>query len=536
MSPKEWVTVRTKRFKNWFGDWEASERLRLISDSVIQIADGDVSKDEAAEHYYNLLSTVENEADGKTIRFVNSIFGKLAGHKGSSLLFRIIPQFDDVIRKSQPIYFENEANPNKHTNINGHRNYLAQVTIDGRDYFVRSTVQEKTPSRGRRPEQHGELHSAFISDIEIIKAGDTPVSFGISTPTTGIPTGFDKRVADFIAKSNDVSKVVDANGEPLVVYHGTGNLDGLSEFRSNLTGLGNDQYGSGFYFTTDSAEASSYATAITPNAAGQPKLGGDTSPGVVPAFLNIRNPINAEGHNLSDVADLTVKQAAKFIAKSPRIMDEEDSPLGDWFESYWEGGPEQWMIQDVASNYTGPSLIQIENDFFGQEGEATAFREVVYEVLKNDGVTHGFGGLKEHWVAFFPNQIKSVNNQGTFSEDASILKSVISDGGNSESVLDSLYDNNGDIDYEQVQNAVTGIFSREYRISRLDRKGEKGRIRGSRLLVGSSLIIGGSDSSVVGQDARKRRNREEDLLEAYAKSQNAWVDDIDSFRSPLRRG
>ena len=83
-----------------------------------------------------------------------------------------------------------------------------------------------------------------------------------------------------------------------------------------------------------------------------------------------------------------------------------------------------------------------------------------------------------------------------------------------ENILDSIYNEDGDIDHEQVQNIVDGILSREYRISRLDRKGEKGRIRGSRLLLGSSLIIGGETRTGEKREARKQRNREEELLEA----------------------
>jgi hypothetical protein len=75
------------------------------------------------------------------------------------------------------------------------------------------------------------------------------------------------------------SKVVDEEGKPLVVYHGTGNLENLRAFDPGLTGQGNDQLGSGFYFTTDPEEASGYTTSVTSNAGPEAtKLGGDTPP------------------------------------------------------------------------------------------------------------------------------------------------------------------------------------------------------------------------------------------------------------------
>jgi len=101
--------------------------------------------------------------------------------------------------------------------------------------------------------------------------------------------------------------------------------------------------------------------------------------------------------------------------------------------------------------------------------------------------------------------------------------------------FDSLYTPDGEIDYEQVQNAIERIFSGEASIQRLKGNGEQGRIDGGRLLVGSSLIVGGGPSTSEKGGSQKRRNNEEDLLEAYAKSQNAWIDDIGDFKRSMGR-
>lgn len=73
------------------------------------------------------------------------------------------------------------------------------------------------------------------------------------------------------------SKVVDENGEPLVVYHGT--LAGFDEFKHGKSyGSGDDQlyFGKGFYFTNDKRTADSYS-----------KGRGTT----MSLFLNVKNPI-----------------------------------------------------------------------------------------------------------------------------------------------------------------------------------------------------------------------------------------------------
>ena len=101
--------------------------------------------------------------------------------------------------------------------------------------------------------------------------------------------------------------------------------------------------------------------------------------------------------------------------------------------------------------------------------------------------------------------------------------------------LDSLYSADGSVNHEQVQDAVDAVASRVHRIVRLDARGETGRIGGGRLLIGASLIVGGKTRTGEDGGSRKARNEEEDLLEAYAKSQGAWVDDVDAFRRSLNR-
>ena len=56
------------------------------------------------------------------------------------------------------------------------------------------------------------------------------------------------------------SKVVDDNGEPLVVYHGTPNRDNFTRFDVKKIGSANDDglWGSGFYFSNLKKQADQY--------------------------------------------------------------------------------------------------------------------------------------------------------------------------------------------------------------------------------------------------------------------------------------
>lgn len=210
------------------------------------------------------------------------------------------------------------------------------------------------------------------------------------------------------------SKVVDTFGRPIVVYHGTSNLENMNAFNPDLTGGGNDQIGSGFYFTTDPVEASGYTSASTPTTDHQKKLGSGDHPGVVAVYLSIRSPIQVNGATLNDTAiDVTQKQAEYIISRAPDIRDINNSPIGNWIDIWSAGKVTDAMISKVARSYLGASLISLENDFY--RSNSHAFRETVNQVLPHDGVTQRFEDGKTHWVAWFPNQIKSaIGNSGRF--------------------------------------------------------------------------------------------------------------------------
>lgn len=213
------------------------------------------------------------------------------------------------------------------------------------------------------------------------------------------------------------SKVVDADGRPLVVYHGTGAV--IEEFLPEFTGQGVDQYGSGFYFTSKRSTAEGYQTR-TLN--GQEKPGGMENPNVIPVYLNIRHPIVVNASDRPDLYnfDVTPTMAARIIRKAPNIMDPEESILGDYFEEYWEHGPQRYMITRLANEYDW-SLGSLENDIFGNN--PTEFRQAVKEVLGYDGVQVNFDSGEKHFVAWFPNQIKhATENSGAFSKKDNRIK------------------------------------------------------------------------------------------------------------------
>lgn len=92
--------------------------------------------------------------------------------------------------------------------------------------------------------------------------------------------------------------------------------------------------------------------------------------------------------------------------------------MGNFYESYWEEGASDSLIRSLSQEYEW-NLMTLENDVF--RGEASAFREAVNKVLGYDGVQINFPNGEKHFVAWFPEQIKSAtDNVGTFSGNPDI--------------------------------------------------------------------------------------------------------------------
>jgi hypothetical protein len=155
------------------------------------------------------------------------------------------------------------------------------------------------------------------------------------------------------------SKVVDGNGRPLVVYHGTqGDFD---TFRDDIEGR------AGFYFTSDKAFASSFAE------------GGGAN--VMPAYLSISKPADLRRGVPGSVYDALEGQGYSRLVELY-----ESDPQEIW--NFFDGDTE---LSDALkrAGYDGMRL-----------SEPSGRREVY------------------SWVAFRPEQIKSaIGNNGDFAAD-----------------------------------------------------------------------------------------------------------------------
>lgn len=200
------------------------------------------------------------------------------------------------------------------------------------------------------------------------------------------------------------SKVVDENGDPLVVYHGTNQP--IEQFSVERLGASTRSASArhGFFFTSDEVVAQLYAD----NAA-------RTVVANVEAFEAQRDKLQAEVGRLEKVAQRTGKAA-------------------DW-QAYEDAMPawEELEIETMRADDTGQNVVSvylsIQNpkvvDFEGEGilrleggfGDLIAdARKEGYDglILRNIDDTPNMSRVSDHFVAFEPTQIKSVFNQGTF--------------------------------------------------------------------------------------------------------------------------
>lgn len=180
------------------------------------------------------------------------------------------------------------------------------------------------------------------------------------------------------------SKVVDASGKPMVMYHGTSasqNGDAFTAF--DTYGSVHGLFGQGQYFTDAPAVASSYTS-----------KGKGTTPSVYPVYLSIANPIDMD-------------QAASRAAWIQAFPDVE--------------------FNDVGSSASNEDFYRhVEEHARNEEMLGWEAAEIIQEGLRSmghDGITHiGGGRVKSKdevkhrvFIAFDPEQIKSATgNDGNF--------------------------------------------------------------------------------------------------------------------------
>ncbi|WP_288724535.1 LPD23 domain-containing protein [uncultured Treponema sp.] len=346
LTEEQWVTVHTPNFKRWFGNWDYDENKK-IEPVELNLASVEFNHNNARE----VEKWMKENLSGKSVEVSSSGAKVLFFNKG---LQDSLKRHGEIQRDSYSVMeslvenaelFDFVANDgkDKHKGILGQDIYYSALKVDDKYYSVqfKFNVSGKYFTDSYKDHKIAEIKIAPLPYRGSNNAhADTSAihSFTISELTGGVKPEF--------------SKVIDANGEPLVVYHGSPNSS-FDVFDRNKIGTTTDYglYGKGFYFSNQKPQAEMY---------------GETTE----VFLNIRKPLSIDDFNSPEqLANELDAYPEYFVMQNGRVK-----PSGSFtgFDLYLE-----------AKNYDGVLVKQTES-----------LNEI---------------------VSFKPNQIKSAaNNNGNF--------------------------------------------------------------------------------------------------------------------------
>ncbi len=258
------------------------------------------------------------------------------------------------------------------------------------------SVKEKYMMDGSPFDSSGKNEAEPTSGGGVVRSDSlaTPISSassGILPKDADIVNGEDRQIqsapfkewfGDWQNAPTEASKVVDADGRPMVMYHGTSNY-GFTAFDTYGGKFG--LFGKGSYFTNDSSVAESYT-----------EKGKGSSKGVYPVYLNIRNPLD-----MDTAADIDA-----------------------WRRAFEDAGLDQTYLDEAATNEDAFKALKenLQDDGYTRWEAEDLVTELI-ETMGFDGITHIGGGRYNQkdgtkhrvFIAFEPEQIKSAtDNIGTF--------------------------------------------------------------------------------------------------------------------------
>ena len=352
LNERQWLQVRTKAFKKWFGDWLTYQRIqnakviwghpgtgktRLFKQGRKDIIDFD------SEYKAKLGDFREREVLKKEI-------GKGAYNQKLDKLFEEARQ--EAIKSGRKLLVSD-----LHF-LRDRADDLDLITNISNEEFIERSHQRGEHDEADKMEWKNSINAAMqnISSDKVIE-------------TSGY-------ISDLMDGTN-VSKVVDENGEPLVVYHGTPNE--FTTFDKEKIGSTTDYgvFGTGFYFALTTSYANIYGNNVNS------------------FFLNIKNPY----HGIDAGGVLNNKEY------QPRDIEEA-------YSSAYENAIKRGKSKEEASRIAE----RTKQSAINRNNKNAELLRGNYDGV--DATGKEVNSSEKQFVAFEPNQIKSAtDNIGTFSTE-----------------------------------------------------------------------------------------------------------------------
>ncbi len=272
--------TKTPAFVRWFGDWQAARaeaRLDAMKPITIRtpaewsglpLADLRRRVEASLEALGDSNKPLQHPEIGE-VRIVKRGISKALSASADPAKLLVLGDLRKAFEGS--IYASSKPAEGK-PNVMGYDKLLARVNVDGQEMVAVLTVE--TLRNGQQFYNAVTLNDGQ-KKAPVASPRDTPIAGERATSANTGTTNFVRRELERVNPDN-VSKVVDADGRPLVVYHGT--TGDFSAFSSEFFGDGDGRldWGEGFYFTDRADAANGYASGDGGN--------------VMPVFLSIKNP------------------------------------------------------------------------------------------------------------------------------------------------------------------------------------------------------------------------------------------------------
>ena len=390
LTEQQWLQVRTAAFRKWFGDWESlayinsfkTRLLRLFSPEILNKVKG---KD------YNSIKSMGFDTRVLPMAYIPHSIAKMLGagiadnliySSDFRLIEHLVNHHGEVTDYSGYVsqLLESFADPDRVYESKDRKKHRLLFVKGNKAIFVSivSPPEQGTGSRrlmwntSYRKDNFNEAKYNLIwkkvEDVDAASHDKGPtLNESPAAPLSALPSTGNIKETVRDVKPENVSKIVDSNGEPLVVYHGTP-TGGFTIFRDES------------YFSPLMWYAEKYKN---PSASSNRSSRDVGTPMLYEVFLNIRKPFD------------TRNAVEKKIFES------------DFFRKWGNGAP---LSERGLPDWTDATdlLEFIEENELDYDGL----------ILDEGGYPDGNGGviLRGHsFVPVTPNQIKSAtDNRGTF--------------------------------------------------------------------------------------------------------------------------
>jgi hypothetical protein len=468
LTEEQWLLVRTPAFKSWFGDWEAeAEKQKYLNTTPIKVMEnqivekGDISAKEAAFQWAEDNLPVQIVTRFGNVEINRTSIKDSLGHGFSQKKLDAITSLPEGMKVAA--FIGEEPDFNGALLDNGY--FCYPILYQGETQVVFCRARRDVNSN--KVYVHEVWMEDEIKDIPL----QTAAKFLNSKPHGGNAL-YKSILANFLNNSNTASKVVDENGEPLVVYHGTTGGDFAVFDRSY--GSAEGDMGNGFYFTDQFDDVTENYEGGGPDfenkiarlaekieaeeeidyeeAKERARKELDKGAALYETFLKIAYPayvdhtllfsdeaelyeeINREDYEDEDEYEEAIIQAQEDAWSDivTNIVDKvnyegysvpEDSLRGIYWDAIMEGGI---SIAELKKQLANLDITDSNGDIANNEVLRITISELGYDGIVDSTVSDKFSNMNlnpetTHYIAFDPTQIKSVDNNGNFDpEDANI--------------------------------------------------------------------------------------------------------------------